>query len=216
MAYTQTAGTQVAIGSTYGPVVNMTAITNAVEAVATLAVGHAVVVGDFLELTSGFALLDAQIVRVKTVVTNDVTFELINTLSTARFPAGTGAGSIRRITAFTALTQVGTFAGSGGELQFTDITTISDLQQKQLPTTRTPVVINLGLYDDILLAGQIAAKAASDSGANTAMRLIFANGSRLVANGVVALAFVPEIELASTLKRPLTYSLVSVPNQYPT
>ena len=82
MAITISTGTVAAIASTYGSAVNMTAITNASEAVATLAAAHGVVVGDFLEVTSGWGRLDKRIVRAKTVATNDVTFEGINTTST--------------------------------------------------------------------------------------------------------------------------------------
>ena len=87
------------IAKTYASSVSMTALTNAAEAVATLGAGHGVVVGDYLELTSGWGLLNGKVVRAKTVVTNDVTLEGINTVSTTKFPTGTGIGSIRRITA---------------------------------------------------------------------------------------------------------------------
>lgn len=86
MAIIIATGTGVDIASTYGASVNMTAITNATEAVATLAAGHGVVVGDFLEVTSGWQRLTGRIVRVKTVATNDVTLESINTSSTSLFP----------------------------------------------------------------------------------------------------------------------------------
>ena len=50
-------GTSVSIAKTYGPSVAMTALTNSADsvtpAVATLAAGHSVVVGDYIEITSG-------------------------------------------------------------------------------------------------------------------------------------------------------------------
>ena len=103
MAVTNATGTIVAIASTYAASSNMTAITNATEAVATLAAAHGVVVGDYLEVTSGWDRLNARIVRAKTVATNDITFETINTTSTTSYPTGTGTGTIRRITAWTSL-----------------------------------------------------------------------------------------------------------------
>ena len=106
MSITLATGTLVAIASTYGAAVNMTAISNAAAAVATLAAGHGVVVGDFLEVTSGWDRLNGRIVRVSAVSTNDVTFEGINTVSTSLYPAGTGTGTIRRITAWTNLSQI--------------------------------------------------------------------------------------------------------------
>jgi hypothetical protein len=93
MAFTLSTGTALAIAQTYGTAVNMTALTNAAEAVATLAAGHSVVVGDFLEVTSGWGTMNGRIVRVKTVASNDITFEAINTTSLSRFPAGAGVGT---------------------------------------------------------------------------------------------------------------------------
>ena len=75
MSVTIATGTTFAYASTYGSSANMTAITNASEAVATLGAGHGVVVGDYLEVTSGWDRLTGRIVRAKTVATNDVTFE---------------------------------------------------------------------------------------------------------------------------------------------
>ena len=96
MAITIATGTQIAIASTYGASVAMSALSNASESVATLAGGHSVVVGDFLEVTSGWDLLTGKIVRVKTVATNDITFESIDTTSTSNYPNGTGTGSMCR------------------------------------------------------------------------------------------------------------------------
>jgi hypothetical protein len=157
MAVTLTTGTLVAIASTYGASVNMTAITNASEAVATLAGGHGVVVGDYLEVTSGWDRLTGRIVRVKTVATNDVTFESINTSSTTTYPSGTGTGSIRRITAWTNIPQIQASATSGGDQQFVDITSITDTTQKQAPGQRSASAVNLTVFDDPTLAYYAAA-----------------------------------------------------------
>ena len=94
MSVTKTSGTQFAIGSTYGSASNMTAITNANPAVATLAGGHSVVVNDFIELTSGWDLANGRIFRVSAVATNDVTLEGFNATDTSKYPAGTGTGTI--------------------------------------------------------------------------------------------------------------------------
>ena len=98
MAITLATGTQVAIASTYGTASNVTAATNAAECVLTVAAGHGIVVGDFVEFTSGWDLATGRIFRVKTVATNDVTLEGFNTTSTTNFPAGTGTGTVKEDT----------------------------------------------------------------------------------------------------------------------
>ena len=214
MSITRSTGSQFAIASTYGSNVNMTAITNATEAVATLAAGHGVVVGDYLEITSGWDLLNGRIVRVKALATNDATLEAINTTSTSNYPAGTGAGTIRRITAWTNLSQITTGINvSGGDVNFADITTITDQIRKQIPTDRNPVVVTLPCFDDPSLAWYATVAAASDSATATAFRMTTPSGSKLVANGYWSLRKVPTIE-DSTLRSEITVSFSSEPTRY--
>lgn len=216
MAITLAQGTQVSIASTYGTSYNMTAITNATEAVATLGAGHGTVVGDFLEVTSGWDRLNGRIVRAKTVATNDVTFELINTTSTTRYPAGTGTGSVRRITAWTTLSQITSgISVTGGEQNFADITTLTDSVQKQIPTTRSPVQVTLPLYDDPALGWYTTVQTTAESATATAVRMVFPNNSRLVANAYWSLQAVPTIE-DSTLRGRIDVAFVSDPTRYPT
>jgi hypothetical protein len=216
MAITLATGTNLAVATTYGAAVNMTAITNAAEAVATLAVGHGVVVGDFLEVTSGWDLLTGRIVRAKTVSTNDITFELINTTSTANYPTGSGVGTIRRITAWTALSQIQGIEPSGGDLSFADITTVVDRTQKQVPTIRSAQVITLTQFDDPTLAGQIAVQTASDNNTPLALRMIFANNSRMVINGYWSINSTPSVATNTPLTNNIVFTGLALSTRYST
>jgi hypothetical protein len=216
MAITRSTGTIVAIASTYGSSVAMSAITNASSPVATLAGGHSVIVGDFLEITSGWDRLNGRIVRVSAVSTNDITFEGINTTDTSLYPAATGTGSIRRITAWTNLSQITTgISVSGGEQQFADITTLTDQTQKQIPTVRGAVNVTLPVYDDPALGWYALVQTASDTATATAVRMIFPNNTRLVANGYWSLQEVPTIE-DSTLRGSISISFAAAPTRYAT
>jgi len=206
MSITLATGTQVAIASTYGASVVMSALSNAAAAVATLAGGHGVIVGDFLEVTSGWDRLNGRIVRVSNVATNDITFESINTSSTSNYPAGSGTGTIRRITAWTSVTQIQTIDTGGGDLNFADITTVTDLVQKQVPTTRSPVQINFGFFFDPSLGWYSVAAAATESATATGMRIIFPNSSRLVQNGFYSLQTTPTVNVNAPLTAQLGHS----------
>ena len=214
MSITLATGTQVAIASTYAAASNVTAATNAAECVITVAVGHAIVVGDFVEFTSGWDLATGRIFRVKTVVTNDVTLEGFATTSTTNFPAGSGTGSVRRITAWTQVTQVQNVGTSGGDQQYTDVTTISDRTQKQIPTTRSPQEITLTVFDDPSLSWYAPVQTASDGSTPAAVRFIFPNNSRLVANGYWSLQKVPNINANSPLTAAINFSTLAEPTRY--
>lgn len=216
MAITLATGTQVAIASTYGTGFTVTAITNANPAVATLSASHGVIVGDFIEITSGWDLLDKRIFRVSVVATNDVTLEGLNTVSTSDYPTGSGTGTGREITAWTSVTQIQSLGTSGGDLAFADITTIADRTQKQVPTTRSPQQIDLTVFDDPALGWYSTVSTASDSNAVTGMRIVFPNGSRLLANGYWSLQKTPTIAANAPLTAQIGFSSVAAPVRYST
>lgn len=216
MAITLSTGVALAIAKTYGATVNMTVLSNATEAVATLAVGHGVVVGDYLEVTSGWGLLDKRIVRAKTVATNDVTFEGIDTSDTTKYPAGTGTGSIRRITAWTALSQVKGISASGGEQQFADVTAIDDQVARQMPTIRSAVSMNVDVFDDPTLTWYTDVSKATDARAPYGLRMSFPNGSKLVANAYWSLQRVPTVNQNEAMTSQITLSYAAEPVRYAT
>jgi hypothetical protein len=195
MAITKAVGTGVDIASTYGSAVTMSAITNATEAVATLAVGHGVVVGDYLEVTSGWGKLTGRIVRAKTVASNDVTLESVNTTSVSDYPAGAGAGSIRRITAWTEITQrTPNFSTSGGEVTYADVTTLQDTEERKLPIRRGAVDMSIPGFFDLSLGWVATVRSASDTSTPTGVRVRFPNGNKLVGNAYWSFRDAPTIE----------------------
>lgn len=214
MSVTLATGTQVAIASTYGTASNVTAATNAAECVITVAASHGIVVGDFVEFTSGWDLATNRIFRVKTVATNDVTLEGLNTTSTSNYPAGSGTGSVRRITAWTPITQIQTVGTSGGDQQYADITTIADRTQKQIPTTRSPQEISFTVFDDPALSWYPIVTAASDNSTPTAVRFTFPGKGPLVANGYWSLQKVPTIASNAPLTANISFSSLAEPMRY--
>ncbi len=210
MARTAVNGAVVSIASAYAVSKTMSAITNATEAVATLEAAHGVIVNDLVEITSGWQRLDGIIVRVSAVATNDVTFDDIDTTSTNLYPAGSGAGSVREVSTWTAIGQIlgDTFQSSGGEQQYLEYQYLDQDQQSRIPTSQTPVGINFTLHDDILLAGQIAVQAAMDAATPAGIRIVLKDGKKLYGNAYWALGAVPILEGNNIVRRAVTLSLV--------
>lgn len=214
MAITLATGTAVSIAKTYGAAVSVSALTNASSAVATLAAGHGVLVGDYLELTSGWDLADKRIVRVKTVATNDVTLENLDTADTTKYPPGAGIGSVRRITAWSQLSQLKDMSASGGEQQFADITSISDRTAKQVPTIRSAVSMTLTAYDDPTLGWYVDVTKASDASTPYGLMMVFPNGSKLVANAYWSIQKVPGVTKNEALTSQISLSYAADPIRY--
>jgi hypothetical protein len=216
MAITLAVGTVAAIASTYGTQFTITAITNATEAVATLSASHGVIVGDYIEITSGWDRLNGRIVRAKTVATNDVTLEGINTTSTTNYPTGSGTGTGREVTVWTNLSQLtAQISVSGGELNFADVTTIVDVTQKQIPTTRSPSVVSMPTFYDASLSWVATVTTAADAATPTGLRLSFPNGNKIVANGYWSIQKLPTIE-DNTLRGNVSVSFSADPVVYAT
>lgn len=204
------------IAKTYGSAVNMTALSNAAEAVATLAAGHGVVVGDYLEVTSGWSRLNRRIVRVKTVVTNDVTLEGFNTVSTVNFPAGGGVGSIRRITAWERLSQVFDIASSGGDQQYEDATDFDNDVEEKIPTIRSAISQTLQFYDDPSLTWYATVAAASDAVTPAGFRMAMPSGSQLVANAYWSLQREPIVQRNKVVAAKVDLSYAAPSMRYAT
>ena len=223
MSITKTTGLVLAAVSTYATAVNMTTITNASEAVATLQAGHGVLVGDLLEMTSGWGRLNGRLVRAKTVATNDVTLEGVNTTSTVNYPAGAGTGAgtgtVRRANASTGLinmSQIKLISTSGGELAFEDVTAVDDVVARQIPTIRSPVQLQITIFDDPTLAWYATLLAADEAGTPLGFRMGFPNGSKLLFNAYVSVARVPTIEANMSLKTNISLAFSGDPIRYPT
>jgi len=214
MSKTLATRTKFSIAKTYGATVSMTALTNAAEAVATLAAGHSVVVGDYLEIKSGWGLLNDRVVRVKAVNTNDITLENINTSATSKYPVGAGIGSIRRITAWDQLSQIKDVSTSGGDQQFADATSLDDDVEVKIPTIKSGMTITLNIYDDPTLPWYPTVEAASDAVVTTGVLIALSNGSKVVGNAYWSLQKEPTITKNEVLTSSVTLTMNSASVRY--
>lgn len=196
MTITISTGTGVDIAKTYVAAQTFASITNAAEAIASFAANPSFVVGDELFITSGWGRLNNRVVRVKAISGAGpylVTLEKVDTSSTTLYPAGSGAGTAQKISAWDEVTQIKEMSVSGGDQQYADITTISDVTAKQAPTIRNAVTLSLTVMDDPALAWYATVTTASDTATLAAVRMRFPNGSKLYANGYWSLQKTPNI-----------------------
>lgn len=214
MSITLAIGTQVQIASTYGSSKTMSAISNATEAVATLESSHGITTADYFEMTSGWGRATSRAFRCKSVSTNDVTVEGFNTSSTTFYPAASGAGSVREITAWATITQLTrALQVTGGGQQYADISTLDDVLDKRLPTTRSPVDVALPIYYDPTLSWWATVLEASQTSTPATVRFLFPNGAKLLAVAYWSLQDTPTIE-DGTLRSRIDLSYAGAPTTY--
>ncbi len=209
-------GTLVAFASTYGTAKTMSAVTNANPAVATLEASHGVVVNDIMEMSSGWPDLDDKILRCSVLSTNDVTLEGFSTANTTTYPAGTGTGTVREITAWTALAQILTIAVEGGDPQYFDYQFLNELRKRRIPLAKAPLNLTFELADDITLAQQASVRAIELAGVPVAMRLTLPNSSKIYLNGYWSMSDMPKLQTGQINSRTIGFALTSLPTEYAT
>lgn len=162
MAITLSTGATLSVAKTYAAPLSFTVISNATNAVCTV-VGSTIVAGDYVEVSSGWGLLDKRVVRAYTGSSaTSLILEGVDTSNTSKYPVGTGIGSVRKVTAWSQLSQV---KGVPQLAQnFADITAIDDVVERQIPTTKTAVSTSTAeVFDDPTLAWYTDVSAADET-----------------------------------------------------
>lgn len=207
MARTAVNGATVAIAATYGTPSAMSAITNALPAVATLAASHGVIVSDLVEITSGWQRLDGRIGRASAVSTNDISLETIDTTDTTRYSPGTGIGSAREILTWADIAQIVDFKQSGGVQQFLSYQYLSEDNQSKIPTFRDAVDFTMVTHDDILLPHFNIVLAAQETAAQRAFRIVTRDGKKWYGTGYWSIQQTPEFTINDILKRTINLTV---------
>ena len=124
-------GTTLSVASAFAAAKTVTAVSNAAEC-SVSCTAHGYSVNDILQLYSGWGRLNRRAVRVKSQTTDAFVCELIDTSNTEFFPAGSGTGTVRKVTTWTQISKYLNPNQSGGEpknvtVQFMDEDTETSL-----------------------------------------------------------------------------------------
>lgn len=187
-------GLVLAMQSAIGTATAITAATNAAPGVFTSA-AHGLTDGEIILIRSvGMIEVDERVFVVENSDTN--TFQLKNAASgsvgidTTNF--GTwSSGTFEEITLGTTLTGVSAFTPSGGEIEFLDTTTVSDLRRKQTIGGITAMSYGLTLQWDPGDTAQAAMQAAFEASAARGFRVRWPNGRYMLFYGSVGFSGMP-------------------------
>lgn len=180
-------GTTFFIASSFAVAKATTAVSNAAEAVVT-SVAHGYANGDIVEITSGWGRINRRAFRVKSVTADTFVLEGADTTNTTFYPAGTGVGSVRKVSAFTQLTSVLNPASSGGEPKTVTYKFIESDVEYSINDgfTATSYTLNLDA-DSIGSAGYNALKTLTEVQSDTVLQIVTRNGAKIFQPCTVAL-----------------------------
>lgn len=199
--------------ATYAAVLAFTAITNASEAVATV-VGATLSAGDIVLLSSGWSKLDNKVVRVKAATATAITLEGIDTTDTQIFPAGGGAGSMKKVLTWVQIPQVSDLAFSGGEQNYLDVVFLENDQGKQIPTDKSAASMVLTIADDPAQAFNAVLLAADAGKQVQAARLNLPGNDSLLYGAYTSFSKQPAVSRNNLLTRTVNLALQSEPTRY--
>lgn len=214
MAVSLPNGALIHIGSAYGSALAVSGITNANPAVATSA-AHGLANGDYVTFSSGWSRLNNRTFRVANVTVNTFDLEGIDTTSTTTYPAGSGSGTVKKVTTWTQIQQVLNTATSGGEQQFTEFQFLEADAATSIPTAKSAARLAVTVADDPTLAGYIAAKAANDDRSPRALRLSLPNGAKIAYYAYVSMAASPSLTANEVMALEMTATFLNPdPSRY--
>ena len=107
-------GTIFSVATVFGPAKTVSAISNAVEA-SVSCTAHGFSVGDIVQIFSGWGRLNRRAARVKSATTDAFVAEGINTTNLEFYPAGSGGGTVKKVTTFQQINKILNPSASGGE-----------------------------------------------------------------------------------------------------
>lgn len=206
-------GSILEIAATFGTAKTVTGISNALPAVAT-APAHGLANGDVAVITSGWTRLNDRVIRVADA--DSGTFELdgINTTNAIVYTVGSGAGQVRSVTGWAQISQVTDSTSSGGEQQFTTFGFLEESDDRQLPTTKSPISMSIVVADNPSLPYVAAVEAADEDRETRVIRLTLPNGSVIYYNAYVSITSTPSLSRNNIMTRTITLSLASRPTRY--
>lgn len=203
-------GSTVFVGAALAAEKKVTAITNANPAVAT-ATAHGLANGEYVLVSSGWGKLDGRVVKVEKVNENDFKLLDIDTTDTEKFPVGGGVGDVKKVSSWVQVRQVLEFSIQGGEQQYANFSYLEDDFERQLPSSRSAMSLNMRLGDDANLPGYQALKRAGNGFSLTPLRLNLKDGAVITYSGIVSLNETPSTEKGQVMSVQVSVALQALP-----
>ena len=192
MAFYFPEGSSQQFSQTLASAKTITAITNAYPAVAT-SVAHDFVDGDEVLLESGWEDATDAVYMVNQLTAD--TFELLglDTSNTNFFPAGSGTGTAQKVSNWTAIPQVMSINGSGGDAKFTDVNLLSRRNGIKIPTGFNATSITLTLAHDPAQANYQTMLGISRNLSKVAFKQVISGGAVTYGYGYLSVSEMPKL-----------------------
>lgn len=192
MAYFFAEGTRFQFAAAFDAAKPVTAASNANPTQLTSA-AHGYANNDELLFTSGWEDATDTIWRAGSVAANTLNLQGLDTSSTAFFPAGSGTGTLQKVTTWVDIPQVLNIQGQGGDPRFTPVEPLSKRNAIQVPTGFNPMTLTLTLGHDASLAAYQQMVGISRTLGKVGFKLLMSGGAVGYGFGYMAVGEMPNI-----------------------
>lgn len=203
MAFRLPNGSTFDFAKTYSADVTITSISNAATAVVSAA-GHSFVEGDIVVVTTGWVKATGRAFRVGETTVGTFELEGLNTTSTTRYPAGSSAGSAKKVSEWVNIPQITEVASSGGEQQFYQFGFLEEDEDRQIPTTKSPSTLTLTVADDPSQPYVDVVEQADELKEERIQRLNLVNGDIVLYNSIASITNTPTLTRNQLMVRTIT------------
>ena len=185
-------GSSQQFSQTFASAKNITAITNANPAVAT-SVAHGYTTGDEILVTSGWEDITDSVVKITVLTADTFSLQGVDTSNTGFYPTGTGTGTAQKVSGWTAIPQVLTISGSGGDARFTDVQLLARRNSLKIPTGFNATSITLTLAHDAANANYKTMVGISRNLSKVAFKQVISGGAVTYGYGYLSVSEMPTL-----------------------
>lgn len=180
-------GTILSVATAFAAAKTVTGISNAAEAVVSCT-AHGYSVGDIVQIYSGWGRLNRRAVKIKSVLTDSFVATDIDTTNTEHFPAGSGGGTVRKVTTFTQISKYLNAQASGGDPKPVTVKFMDEDTETTLNDGFTAVTESFEIdADQFGTSAYAALRTLSDVQTDTILKKTLRNGSIIYTPCTVAL-----------------------------
>ena len=185
-------GSSQQFSQTFASAKTITVLTNANPAVAT-SVAHGYTTGDEILLTSGWEDATDSVYKITVLTADTFSIQGLDTTNTGFYPAGTGAGTAQKISGWTAIPQVLTISGSGGDARFTDVQLLAKRNALRIPTGFNATSITMSLAHDAANPNYVTMLNISRNLSKVAFKQVISGGSVTYGYGYLSVSEMPKL-----------------------
>lgn len=175
-----------------GSVKTITGISNANPAVAT-SVAHGLATGDEVLLSSTWEDATDTVWKIVVLTVDTFSIQGLDATNTNFYPVGGGAGTAQKLSGWTAIPQILTVSGSGGDARFTDVNLLSRRNGIKIPTGFNSTTVTMSLAHDPNQAAYITMLNISRNLSKVALKLVIGGGAVTYGYGYMSVSEMPKL-----------------------